>query len=223
LELFLALLLTPIYWIEFSCYSLAVEESIALIISFWKKDFRTTEWKWLVVSILFVVATLFVSARLEVQLINLAKWFRAVILPWFAFFERPGSVRSAVENLLVPWIGDSHGIRILAILTLQAQYYLVARWDVVHPDLCQFQETTAIDVEFSPSIPREVHFLCMDESGNAEKREGISGNGVPGLSQTPLFWRRSEEPIFFLLLQLFPDRNNANIKRRAKYYWWRIY
>ena len=73
LELFLALLLTPIYWIEFSCYSLAVEESIAVIISFPKKDFRTTEWKWLVASVLFVVATLFVSARLEVQLINLAK------------------------------------------------------------------------------------------------------------------------------------------------------
>src|ERR1700730_15270428 len=73
LELFLALLLTPIYWIEFTCYSVAVEESIALIVSFRKKDFRTTEWKWLVGSIFFVVATLFVSARLEVQLINFAR------------------------------------------------------------------------------------------------------------------------------------------------------
>jgi hypothetical protein len=73
LELFLALLLTPIYWIEFTCYSVAVEESISLIISFRNKDFRKNEWKWLVGSILFVVATLFVSARLEVQLINLAK------------------------------------------------------------------------------------------------------------------------------------------------------
>jgi len=73
LELFLALLLTPIYWIEFTCYSVAVEESIALIVSIRRKDFRTTEWKWLVGSIFFVVATLFVSARLEVQLINLAQ------------------------------------------------------------------------------------------------------------------------------------------------------
>jgi uncharacterized membrane protein SpoIIM required for sporulation len=73
LELFLALLLTPIYWIEFTCYSVAVEESISLIISFRNKDFRKNEWKWLLGSILFVVATLFVSARLEVQLINLAK------------------------------------------------------------------------------------------------------------------------------------------------------
>ena len=74
LELFLALLLTPIFWIEFTCYSVAVEESISLILSFInKKDFRTTEWKWLLGSILFVVVTLFVSARLEVQLINLAK------------------------------------------------------------------------------------------------------------------------------------------------------
>jgi hypothetical protein len=73
LELFLAMLLTPIYWIEFTCYSVAVEESIALIISFRKKDFQTSEWKWLVGSIFFAVATLFVSARLEVQLINFAK------------------------------------------------------------------------------------------------------------------------------------------------------
>jgi len=69
-ELFLVLLLTPIFWIEFSCYSLAVEESLAVIISFKNHDFRSREWKWLVCSILFVVATLFVSARLEVDLIN---------------------------------------------------------------------------------------------------------------------------------------------------------
>ena len=72
-ELFLVLLLTPIFWIEFACYSLAVEESLALIISFKNRDFRTREWKWLVYSILFVVATLFVSARLEVDLINFLK------------------------------------------------------------------------------------------------------------------------------------------------------
>jgi len=72
-ELFLVLLLTPIFWIEFSCYSLAVEESLAIIISFKNHDFRSREWKWLICSILFVVATLFVSARLEVDLINFLK------------------------------------------------------------------------------------------------------------------------------------------------------
>ena len=70
LEIFFVLLLTPIFWIEFACYSLAVEESIAVIISFKNRDFRTREWKWLIGSVLFVVATLFVSAGLEVDLIN---------------------------------------------------------------------------------------------------------------------------------------------------------
>jgi hypothetical protein len=72
-ELFFILLLTPIYWIEFSCYTLAVEESISIIVSFGNHDFRTTEWKWLVVSVIFVVTTLFVSAGLEVDLINFLK------------------------------------------------------------------------------------------------------------------------------------------------------
>lgn len=64
------LLFTPIFWLEFTCYSLAVEESIALIDSFRNHDFRSSEWKWLVASVIFVVATLFVSARLEVNMIN---------------------------------------------------------------------------------------------------------------------------------------------------------
>jgi len=72
-ELFFVLLLTPIYWVEFTCYSLAVEESIAIMISLKERTFRTAEWKWLVGSILFVVATLFVSAGLEVDLINFLK------------------------------------------------------------------------------------------------------------------------------------------------------
>jgi hypothetical protein len=73
LELFLILLITPIFWIEFACYSLAVEESVAIIISFKNRDFRSREWKWIIGSILFVAATLFVSARLEVEMINLVK------------------------------------------------------------------------------------------------------------------------------------------------------
>jgi hypothetical protein len=73
LELFLILLITPIFWIEFACYSLAVEESVAIIISFKNRDFRSREWKWIICSILFVVATLFVSAKLEVEMINLVK------------------------------------------------------------------------------------------------------------------------------------------------------
>src|SRR5579862_4529449 len=43
-ELFLVLLLTPIFWIEFACYSLAVEESLAIVICFKNHDFRTKEW-----------------------------------------------------------------------------------------------------------------------------------------------------------------------------------
>jgi hypothetical protein len=72
-ELFLGLVLTPIYWIEFACYSAAVEESSAIIISFRNRDFLTTEWKWVIGTILLVVVTLFVSARLEVELINFVK------------------------------------------------------------------------------------------------------------------------------------------------------
>ncbi len=73
LDLFLILLITPIFWIEFTCYSLAVEESISFIISLKNRDFRKSEWRWLIGSIVFVVATLFVSAGLEVDLINLIK------------------------------------------------------------------------------------------------------------------------------------------------------
>ena len=73
LDLFLVLLLTPIFWIEFACYSMAVEESLAVIISLKNRDFTSHEWKWLVCSILFVAATLFVSAKLEVDLINFLK------------------------------------------------------------------------------------------------------------------------------------------------------
>lgn len=70
LESFFVLVLTPIFWLEFFCYSLAVEESISVIISFKNRDFRTNEWKWLAGSIFVVIATLFVSAQLEVDLIN---------------------------------------------------------------------------------------------------------------------------------------------------------
>jgi len=69
-EFFLILLFTPIFWIEFACYSLAVEESIAVLVSFRNRDFRTREWKWLLGSLIFVVSTLFVSAALEVDMIN---------------------------------------------------------------------------------------------------------------------------------------------------------
>jgi hypothetical protein len=69
-EFFIFLLFTPIFWIEFACYSLAVEESIAVIISFKNGDFRTREWKWLLGSIIFVVVALFVSAGIEVDMIN---------------------------------------------------------------------------------------------------------------------------------------------------------
>ena len=69
-ESFIILLLTPIFWLEFFRYSLAVEESVSVIVSFRNKDFRTREWKWLVGSVGLVVVTLFVSAQLEVSLIN---------------------------------------------------------------------------------------------------------------------------------------------------------
>jgi predicted metal-binding membrane protein len=73
LELFIFLLFTPIYWFEFACYSLAVEESISLLVSFKNRDFRRSEWRWLLGSILFVVATLFVSAGIEANMINIVK------------------------------------------------------------------------------------------------------------------------------------------------------
>lgn len=69
-DLFLFLLVTPIYWMEFFCYSLAVEESFSIIISIKHGDFFTREWKWLLGSILTVVVVLLVSARLEVLMIQ---------------------------------------------------------------------------------------------------------------------------------------------------------
>ncbi len=70
---FVITILTPIFWLEFSCYTLAVEESIAILVSIKNRDLPTREWKWLVCSLLFVAAVLFVSARLEVAMINFLK------------------------------------------------------------------------------------------------------------------------------------------------------
>ncbi|MHB8566176.1 MAG: stage II sporulation protein M [Nitrososphaerales archaeon] len=70
LESFFILLITPIYWMEFFSYSLAVEESIALVVSIRRRDFLKTEWKWLLVSIFLVVSVLFLSARIEASLVN---------------------------------------------------------------------------------------------------------------------------------------------------------
>ena len=72
-EAFVFLLLTPIFWLEFFCYSLAVEESISIIISIRNRTLLTNEWKWAVGSIVTVVAVLFVSAGLEVSMINFIK------------------------------------------------------------------------------------------------------------------------------------------------------
>ena len=72
LESFFILLITPIYWMEFFSYSLAVEESIAIIISIKNRDLKI-EWKWALVSILVVISVLFVSARLEASLVNLLR------------------------------------------------------------------------------------------------------------------------------------------------------
>jgi uncharacterized membrane protein SpoIIM required for sporulation len=72
-ESFVILLLTPIFWMEFSCYALAVEESISIIVSLVKKDFLKEEWKWLFGSLLFVAAVLLISARLESSMINFLK------------------------------------------------------------------------------------------------------------------------------------------------------
>jgi len=72
LESFLILLITPIYWMEFFSYSLAVEESIALVVSLRRRDFfEKKEWRWLLISLFLVVSVLFVSARLEASLVAL--------------------------------------------------------------------------------------------------------------------------------------------------------
>lgn len=71
LEAFFLLLVTPIYWMEFFSYSLAVEESIAIIVAIRKKEFLTKEWKWLLLSILIVVSVLFFSAKVESSLVGM--------------------------------------------------------------------------------------------------------------------------------------------------------
>ena len=72
-ESFLLLLLTPIYWLEFFSYSVAVEESIAVLVSIKNRDFLNMEWKWLVASILVVGAVLLISANLEATLVGALK------------------------------------------------------------------------------------------------------------------------------------------------------
>ena len=75
LVLFLFLMVTPIYWLEFFAYSLAVEESISVIISigssFTSKNKKLiwTEGKWLIGSVVAVIVVLFFSARLESSLV----------------------------------------------------------------------------------------------------------------------------------------------------------
>ncbi len=71
LESFLVLLFTPIYWLEFFSYSLAVEESLAIIISLRNRDFLKLEWKWLIGSILTMGVVLLVSAYLEATFVGL--------------------------------------------------------------------------------------------------------------------------------------------------------
>ncbi len=73
LETFLVTMLTPIFWMEFFSYSVAVEESISLLISFKNHDFRNEEWKWIIGSVVAVVVVLFASARLEATLVNTFK------------------------------------------------------------------------------------------------------------------------------------------------------
>jgi hypothetical protein len=67
---FILLLFTPVFWLEFCCYTLAVEESIAILVSLRNRDLLTREWKWILASILFVVSVLFDSARLEIAMIH---------------------------------------------------------------------------------------------------------------------------------------------------------
>ena len=67
----LALLITPIYWMEFFSYSLAVEESVSLVISARNKQMLRGEIRWLVGSVLLAIAVLFVSARLEASLVSM--------------------------------------------------------------------------------------------------------------------------------------------------------
>jgi hypothetical protein len=72
-------MLTPIFWLEFFCYSLAVEESIVIVITgvqslrsgfSGKRQWRWPEWRWLAGSIIAVVVILLVSAQIEVQLVH---------------------------------------------------------------------------------------------------------------------------------------------------------
>jgi hypothetical protein len=70
LEAFLSLVLTPIFWMEFFAYSLAVEESVALVASARSRLLFRTELKWLAGSMLLALAVLFVSAHLEASLVN---------------------------------------------------------------------------------------------------------------------------------------------------------
>jgi hypothetical protein len=69
-EAFLSLIITPIFWMEFFAYSLAVEESVALIVSARKRALFRAELRWLAGSVLLALAVLFVSAHLEATIVN---------------------------------------------------------------------------------------------------------------------------------------------------------
>ena len=71
LEAFLALMITPIFWMEFFSYSLAVEESVALVLSARSRQAFRGELHWLLGSVLLAMAVLFVSAHLEASLVGM--------------------------------------------------------------------------------------------------------------------------------------------------------
>ena len=71
LAAFLALLITPIFWMEFFSYSLAVEESVALVLSARSRQTFHSEVRWLTGSVLLAMAVLFVSAHLEASLVGM--------------------------------------------------------------------------------------------------------------------------------------------------------
>jgi hypothetical protein len=67
---FLSLVITPIFWMEFFAYSLAVEESVALVVSARNRALFRTELRSLAGSVLLALAVLFVSAHLEATIVN---------------------------------------------------------------------------------------------------------------------------------------------------------
>ena len=77
----------------------------------------------------------------------------------------------------MPGIRDPDGVRIVAILALQAEDDLVSTGQIVDPQFREFQKPPTVNVGFSPFFSSEIDSLRMNQSRDTKKCERITSDG----------------------------------------------